>query len=243
MRRRAFLIGAGAAAAMPRAVAETGVEALAGDRFRIDDQDFQLSDIRAPSAYALHADAEPHFEESKRALEKALNGAVPDWRETAQPTRWGEKVVRADSEGASLQERLVEAGAARVVPLTGDLDFIGRLLTLEAGARALRRGLWALDAYRVFDAIAPEAAVGAFNLIEGAPVKAAKVGGRFYLNFGEDYKTDFTASAASGLARRWAKAGFDLARLNGVKIRVRGYVDEINGPSVDLKHIRQIEIL
>lgn len=243
MKRRAFLAGLCATAAPAFAQSITGVEALSGGRFRLGDQDFQLADIRAPSAYALHADAEPYFAPSKRQLQSLLGGRAPEWEEVAEPTRWGEKKVIASVGGVTLQERLVEEGAARAAPETDNLDLIDRLLALEKIARDDARGLWALRDYRVFDAKTAAGAVGGYNLVEGAVKKSAKIGGRVYLNFGDDYRTDFTAGAASRLAQRWAKSGLDLAGLEGATVRVRGYVDEINGPSIDLVHIRCIEIL
>lgn len=246
MNRRAFLTGAAAFAAAPaRGAKIPNAAALAGDRFTAGEEEFHLADIAAPSAYALHADAEPYFNEAKAALEALVNGRALDVEEAGAKTRWGALVVKARRRGdeRTLQERLVEAGAARVAPQTQDLAFIDRLLGLEAQARTQRIGLWRLDGYRVFDAAAAEDAVGAYHLVEGAVLRASLARGRFYLNFGEDYKTDFTAGAASRLYRRWAKAGFDLAALQGARIRVRGFVEAINGPSVDLTHQRQIEVL
>ena len=63
-------------------------------------------------------------------------------------------------------------------------------------------------------------------------MRARKIGGRFYLNFGEDYKTDFTATARSSIYNAWARDGFDLAALEGARLRIRGFVSDINGPSI-----------
>lgn len=246
MNRRAFLMGAVATAATPARGEEiSNASALTGGRFMAGGQEFHLADVLAPSAYALHADAEPYFAEARGVLRGLLGSGSINIEAAGEPTRWGARVVHARRAGddLSIQERVVDAGAARVMPQTDDLALIDRLLAAETRARTARRGLWRLDAYKVFDAGTAEGAVGAFHLIEGTVLNAVSAGRRFYLNFGEDYKTDFTASAKAALYRRWAKTGFDLTTLSGARVRIRSFVDAINGPSVDLTHMRQVEVL
>lgn len=154
---------------------------------------------------------------------------------------------RNDAEPATsertIQEILVAAGAVRVRPEGDDHAFIERLLAIEAEARAAKRGLWGEWRYRVFDAENADGAVGAFNLVDGTVLTAVSRSGRLYLNFGADYRTDFTATAKPSAARKWAKSGTDLASLAGARLRVRGYVSRINGPSIEITHVRQVEVL
>ncbi len=81
-------------------------------------------------------------------------------------------------------------------------------------------------------------------LLVGAVLAAVKQGGRLYLNCGEDFRTDFTATAKPAAARRWRKGGLiDLETLTGAAVRVRGYVASINGPSIEIAHALQVERL
>lgn len=246
MRRRAFIAGA-AALSCSRAVAQTFLsnpKALSGDRFASGDEEFMLADIAAPPLYTLEAERPAYFEASRAALQKELAGGI-EAEDVMAPTRWGARRVRARRADGdeSVQERMIAAGAARVYPQTEDHGFIRRLLTLEDAARRDRRGLWALAAYRVFDAGDAWGAAGAYHLVEGTVLRAEQKGSRFYLNFGEDFRTDFTAGAASRLHRAWKKAGAGLDGLKDARIRVRGPVETINGPSIDLKHPLQVERL
>lgn len=244
MKRRVFLVGAAAFIASPLSAANTnGAVALSGDRFRIGEDDFQLADILAPSPYALQSTSSPYVNEAKAHLQDFLENSSFAFDAIAPPTRWRVRVVRTKSAGdaTSLEERLIAAGVARVAPRTDDIAFIERLLTVERIARQGKKGLWALDAYQVFNADNATDAIGGYHLIEGTAVSAHKARSRFYLNFGDDYRTDFTASATSTLYRRWVKAGFDLASLQGARVRIRGFVVDINGPSIDLTHKSQIE--
>lgn len=246
MKRRAFLAGLAASAPFG-AQAKTvlsNAQALSGDRFTADGAEFLLADIAAPPLYTLAEETPAHFADAREALQRALAGAI-EAEDVLPPTRWGVRVVTARLQGATqtLQETLIAQGAARVAPQTDDHDLIKRLLQLEATARAARRGLWTLADYRIFSADAAWGAVGGFHLVEGTVARASLIGGRFYLNYGEDYRTDFTAGVAGGLYRRWTEAGEDFSTLAGARIRVRGLVETINGPSIDLKHPLQVERL
>ena len=219
--------------------------ALSGDRFRIGAQDYQLADILAPSAYTLKGAAEPHFETSRNALQEFLTQKTYNFEDVADRTRWGARVVRSKTEDGeqSLEQLLIAAGAARVAPRTDDFDLINGLLVAEAATRRQKSGLWSLNDYRVVDAANAQRAIGGYHLVEGQVVSANKTRSRFYLNFGDDYREDFTASAASAVIRRWSKDEFDPAPLEGARIRVRGFVESINGPSMDLTHRLQVEVV
>ncbi len=246
MRRRTFI--AGLAAWAPIGVHANSIvsnaTALSGARFVAGDQEYLLADVLAPPFYSLTVETPPHFKASRQTLDALLSGPL-ELDDVMPATRWGVRRVSASRSGSeqTLQEVLVRDGAVRVAPESNQHERIAGLLAIEQQARAERRGLWALPGYQLFDASNAEGAIGGFHLIEGTVARAEKHGDRFYLNFGEDFRSDFTASAASALSRRWLKEGADLASFAGAQIRVRGFVDAINGPSIDLKHPMQIEKL
>ena len=248
MNRRTIVMGGAAAAVVTPARAAEKVHkaiAIAGDRFRANGDEFHLSDVLAPSEYDLHLDTQPYFREAKAKFSDILEGNAVEINESGEPDRWRARQVTARRAGDThtLQERLVEAGAARVKPSTDDHSLIDRLLVAEQAARREKKGLWALHAYRIFDATNANRSVGGFNLVEGV-VTSAKAGrGRYYLNFGDDYREDFTATAPSRRGRRWQAAGLDLEALEGARIRVRGFVEWINGPSIELGHVKALERL
>lgn len=150
-------------------------------------------------------------------------------------------LVRED--GLWIQEAMLKEGWARVYTFPDNRIFAPELYAAEQAARAARRGIWAEPFYavRAPDPAALEADVGSFQIIEGTVADAARVRGRVYLNFGRDYRTDFTASIAPDVAPLFAAAKIDLLALKGQVVRVRGYIRDFNGPSVDLTHPEQLE--
>jgi hypothetical protein len=238
MNRRSFVVAA-VASGIPRPVS-LQISVLTGSSFHVGADECRLSDVLAPQA------DEPFSAESAAICSDVLGQGRLDLLDMSERDRWNRRVVRAaveTPEGVrSVQEFLVREGGARVRPESEDDAGILRLLAAEGEARAARRGLWRLAFYAVRDAAAHPSS-GAFHLLEGNAVSAAVSKGRAYLNFGEDYRKDVTATASSRNVRRWVKEGLDWSALAGTRVRVRGYVSWINGPSIEVTHRRQIEIL
>ena len=85
--------------------------------------------------------------------------------------------------------------------------------------------------------------VDSFQLVEGIITSTADVRGRVYLNFGADYKTDFTVAIDKKHRKRFKKAGLDLLSLEGARVRVRGWIELTNGPVIWLDHPERLEVL
>ena len=64
-----------------------------------------------------------------------------------------------------------------------------------------------------------------------------------YLNFGADWRRDFTVRIAKEVARGLADAGLDVASLPGRRIEIRGVVLEAGGPLIELSHFEQMQVL
>lgn len=249
MKRRTFLAGVGTTLIAARAAAQNQPDrftALSGDRFIQGDTEYRLADVMAPPLYTLDDKTPIYFNQSKSALQSLLDEEALILTQTGPPNRWGVKtVIAATQTGDALAVSLVRNGAVRVAPQSEDLARIDRLFMLENEARKMKRGLWSRKAYRSRDANDLDdavTAIGDYHSLEGVVRRTAAARSRLYLNFGDDYRTDFTASAGNRLMRKWARAGFDLTSLESKRIRVRGFVTSLNGPSIDLTHVRQIEV-
>ena len=222
----------------PARAQSIGVEA--GGAFTRAGAEFRLIDILMPASDDSYA------AEAATILKAILNEGRLDIVDAGDADRWRRRVVNVAVETRdgvrSVQELLILEGGARVRPESEDYGRIKRLLSAEEEARTAKRGLWRVPFYAVRDA-ATHRATGAFHLLEGDVVSAAVTKGRAFLNFGEDYRADVTATASSRDARKWAKNGLDWPALQGSRTRIRGYVAWINGPSIELKHPLQIETL
>src|SRR6187401_1036064 len=87
------------------------------------------------------------------------------------------------------------------------------------------------------------AATQSFQLVEGKVAKVGEGGGRIYLNFADDWRSDFTISIERKDVQAFAASGIDLKGLAGKHVRVRGWIEWRNGPMVAATHPEQLELL
>lgn len=160
--------------------------------------------------------------------------------------RWGRTMgAAALSDGRQLGRTLVAAGWAQVSglePVAERDDY----LRLEAEARREGRGLWSDTYYtsRKAETLPQETEdIGRFLIVEGRVVDAAVVRGRAYLNFGADWRQDFTATLSPDTRRSFRAAGLDPRDYAGRRLRVRGWLQSFNGPMIEILSPDQIEVL
>lgn len=144
-------------------------------------------------------------------------------------------------EGRWVQGALVEAGLARVVIREGESALSGALLALEERARRAGRGLWPPASAASPPPGALAATGDGFQVVEGRIVSAARAGRRIYLNFGADWRSDFTVSLSEAMLARLLATGRDPLAWAGRRVRVRGWVTRRNGPLLDLPHPMALE--
>ena len=141
------------------------------------------------------------------------------------------QILQRGSESGSskwLQGHLVENGLARVYPLPDNRACTSDLLSLERRAREQAKGIWSSPHYQVRPHDQTADAIGTFQLVEGVVLEVAKHKKRYFLNFGADWREDFTITIAPANARRFVQE-VDPSTYKGKKIRVRGWVEDYNG--------------
>lgn len=154
----------------------------------------------------------------------------------------GHLVLPFDNE-VWIQGALLSQGLARVLPAASNPEMAVQMIALEDQARAAKKGLWADSKYAV---LTPENATQGLNnwgIVQGRIHGAAMSSNTLYLNFGPDWKTDFTIVVKPDIRRDLVKTGIDPMNLGGANIRVRGWIEDYNGPSIELTNAVWLEIL
>jgi endonuclease YncB( thermonuclease family) len=238
--------GAGAAAAErpegPIAVAEV----IAGDLARLADGCIvRLAGIRVPAAGDRESAAERFAALARAELGALLDRQVVTLTAAEAPyDRYGRLVAQVErADGVWLQGALLERGLAQVQTRPGETARAGEMLALEQDARAARRGLWAEPAFMAQDAAALDNSPGRFRIVRGRVQRVAPTERYVYLNFGADWRSDFTVRIAPELADSLPAAGLNLAGFAGRMVEVRGLVLEAAGPLIELSHAEQIRVL
>lgn len=144
-----------------------------------------------------------------------------------------------------VQRDLVAGGLARAYALPDSDVCLGELTEAEAAARRDGMGLWSNPAFRPRQAADTEGLLGLrsmFAIVEGRVVSVASKGKRAYLNFGEDWRRDFTIIVPPRLLRNEPSWASGLAGLAGRDVRVRGWIERRNGPAIEISDKAEIEL-
>lgn len=253
-----FLMGKAKSPSVPTlSKGETGQVArvIDGDSFvmRLADESelsVRLSAVQAPRTAQRAQKAWPYAKEAKAGLAAIIQGRrVQLFYGGESRDRFGRAVAQVhtvDGRGAPdlwVQGELVRLGLVRVYSWKGELADMEALYGFENQARDRSRGLWADPTYAVRkpdpDPLAQD--VDSWQIIEGVVTSTADVRGRIYLNFGADYRTDFTVAIAKKNVKRFDE--IKPVELSGARVRVRGWIEMINGPMIWLDHPGRLEIL
>lgn len=147
-----------------------------------------------------------------------------------------------DVSGQLWQEKLLEAGLVILLP-EGDRP-IDALIAAEQSAMSRKIGLWAprqdaayhYAASSEIDGALPDAAqaVGRFAVIDGILKRIEDREWRSYLNFGSDWRRDFTVMVDRDMRDAIQAAGQHMEDWIGTRIRVRGMIEDRGGPYLEL---------
>lgn len=187
----------------------------------------------------------------KRALEKLLAGRqlrlAPAGREQDRRGRLLAHLFITDGpERIWVQGRLIEEGYARAYTLPGSRSCAHALLSRESQARKAGKGIWRNSFFAVVDARETSKLLKrryTYQLVEGQVVSVARRRSWTFVNFGKDYRSDFTVAIRAGNRRSFLKSDISLEALQGKHIRVRGWIERWNGPAIKVTHPEQIELL
>jgi endonuclease YncB( thermonuclease family) len=193
----------------------------------------------------------PLVDEAKAALSALASGKPVELRFGGQrQDRHGyllaQVFVVEDGTRLWLQDELIGKGLARVYSFADNRVCVAELLTREAAARAKQRGVGGSYVYRIEaarDAKRLGRLIHSYQLIEGTVVAVGEGAGRLYLNFGPDWRSDFTVSIDRKNVSAFAAAGIDVRALAGRRLRARGFLGWRGGPMIDATHPEQIELL
>lgn len=154
--------------------------------------------------------------------------------------------VGEGDEAVWMQEALIRDGLAMAYSFADNRACADELQAVERTAREAGAGFWEQGVFRVREAGDVESLDGliySFQIVEGRVHDVAESRGRIYINFGEDWRTDFTATVAPSDRESFQGSDVGLPELEGRVIRVRGWLERRNGPMIEVTHPEQIEVL
>lgn len=229
---------------------------ISGVRAVIDPLTILLDDGRTARLSAIDVpDADPYAAgdiavkatEMLRAFltdQKVRLYVTPDAR-TGRMNRMGHVLTHLErvTDGAWVQGFLIAQGLARVRTNAETPQMNEPMLTLERAAREAKTGLWADPDFAVRTPKTIGKQTDNFQIVEGAIETVSTTRNQIYMNFGKNWKTDFTAGLTQQARSLFSKQGLKPLQWGGRRVRVRGWVREWNGPYMEIESPESIEFL
>ncbi len=147
-------------------------------------------------------------------------------------------------DGTWVNRELVARGLAHVYSFPDNRSLLNELLEAETIARSKKLGLWKQKDWQVLEAIPtpPKSFVGKYRLVRGIPIKAVTIGDTIYLNFEDNWRTDFTIEIPTSTLPLFKSAGINpLTDYIGKEVIARGRIKPVNGILVTVNHPEQIQ--
>ena len=232
------------------------VRVIDGDSFVLESGlKVELAGVQAPKpAWPDKGyDAWPLADEARQALSQIIQGQTVQLYYSGKPRdRYDRALAQVWIDGGEpvwVQEEMIAKGYGRVYTWPKQAQNTARLLTAEDAARSAKIGIWhGATTNGYYDVRSPDPNplaqyVDSVQIVEGIIISTAKVRDITYLNFGSDYKTDFTAAIGKSAQKYFKAAEYDPLTLTGARVRVRGWIELRNGPMVWLDTPERLEVL
>jgi endonuclease YncB( thermonuclease family) len=148
-------------------------------------------------------------------------------------------------DAGSAQIALAAQGLARMRANAAELACLPGLAAAEATARAAGRNLWSRPEFGIRRADDPSLLqqIGLYALVEGRVVSVGRRSRTVFIDFGRNWRQDFTVMMNTSVADGIAKAGLAVDSLAGRRIRVRGTIEASGGPAIRIEDAAAIELL
>jgi micrococcal nuclease len=169
---------------------------------------------------------------ASRLRELVKHGPV-DLRLCDERDKYGRLLATVSANGSDVNRILLREGLAlpMLIPPCGRTVAEGILVAAGKGAMS-GKGIYSLDKNKIISHTEACDHVGERAIVRGKILKLHKGRKAWHLNFGQDYRTDFTAVMFRDGQNRFSELGLDPALLVGSEVLVIGKVKRYNGPEI-----------
>ncbi len=136
---------------------------------------------------------------------------------------------------------LLEEGLAVISIYPSNTRYINELIAAQKIAESQNRGIW--RAANTISAYEAEKYIGQIRPVQGRVLSTYNSGKVVFLNFGSDYKKDFTVAIFKNCLPFFHKKNiYPESYYRGKYIKVTGRIRQYNGPEIIVNHPEQIRL-
>ncbi|MEW6009569.1 MAG: thermonuclease family protein [Candidatus Omnitrophota bacterium] len=185
---------------------------------------------------------EPFAKQAKEFNEKLVKGKrVKLEFDVERRDKYGRVLAYCFVDNEFVNERILEEGLGLLYTSAPNVKYADILVASQKKARDNQKGLWAKEC--IAQAQDASFCLGKVATITGKVLQVARLENVVYLNFGRDYRSDFTAVIFNKDLPSFIAAGYSLSGFKGKVVRVFGKIKEYNGPEIIIHHPSQIEVI
>lgn len=228
--------------------AETVKYVYDGDTFTtIDGKKVRLLNINTPETAKRKKQPEPFSIKAKEELTKLVDKKEVilkfDKEKKDKYHRYLAYVYLKD--GTFVNAEMLKAGVAHLYSFPKSVRKYDELKKSENFARKNNIGIWSHKRWEVQNAndyIKPDHfRFGKYQMFKGKIINVAKVGKSTFLNFGHNWRTDFSVEIKDKNLKYFNITPEDFYK--GKTVLVRGILIPVNGSLINVTHQQQIEVI
>jgi micrococcal nuclease len=184
-------------------------------------------------------------EEAKHLNERHVLGKEVELQyDVEKKDTYGRTLAYVRVNGMFVNKELVSEGVAIALPYPPNLLYHEELKEAMGEARRMGRGLWAEQDQWIIGYLDADRYIGESKTVLGRTLHTDVTKAGIFLNYGADFRTDFTVFIPRKDFGYFDKAGImdPAAYYDGKLIEVTGTIKEYNGASIMVRHPDQIHI-
>jgi hypothetical protein len=149
------------------------------------------------------------------------------------------------SDGTWVNKELVSQGVAHVYTFPDNAINAEALLKAEDIARNSKLNMWSHPRWKLLDSDnIPDSSVGKFNVVQGTVTNIARIKGKYYLNFGANWRTDFSVEIPNKYYSKFKILNKKIDKYYiHKKLTIRGFIKPVNGHLVTVTHPQQLTVI
>ena len=145
-------------------------------------------------------------------------------------------------DGVLVNSELIKNGYAVLLTMPPNVNYAEEFVKLQKEARIRKRGLWA--DYEVISHLKSSESINQIKRVRGKVLNTYRSKKCIFLNFGKNWKTDFTVVIFNNVIDSFYEKDIDpLNYYTGKIVEISGRIKEYNGPEIIVNSPYEIEVI
>ena len=225
------------------------LEVIDGDTIRLENQKLlryigiDTPEIRIRKGNNFIYSPQPFAEEAKEFNRKLVEGKkIRIEFDIEKIDKYGRLLGYVFVKDTFVNAKLLEEGYAVLYTNPPNLKYIELFKKLQKEAQTKKRGLW--GAYEVISSDLAHLYINQIRTVKGVVLNSYKTEKCIFLNFGEDYKKDFTIVIFKDNFKYFYEKNIDPKTFyTGKTVQITGKIIDYNGPEIIARTPEDIEVI